>query len=87
MLITIAIGINMKTIQMTMEIDLLKDVDVAVKKLHTTRSAFIRKALREALGKLRTAQEESRHRRGYEHYPVEEGEFDVSENEQEWGDE
>jgi Arc/MetJ-type ribon-helix-helix transcriptional regulator len=86
MLIIIAIGINMMTIQMTMEKELLKDVDAAVKRLHTTRSAFIRRALREALGKLRVAQEEARHRRGYERHPKMRGEFDSWEDEQMWGD-
>jgi metal-responsive CopG/Arc/MetJ family transcriptional regulator len=86
MLVTIAIGINMRTIQMTLEGELLKDVDAAVKKLHTTRSAFIRRALREALGKLYRAQEEARHRRGYERYPVKNGEFGSWESEQRWGE-
>ncbi len=76
----------MKTIQMTLEKELLKDVDAAVKRLHTTRSAFIRRALREALGKLRVAQDVARHRRGYERHPEMHGEFDSWEDEQMWGD-
>ena len=40
----------MKTVQMTLEEALVKSVDQAAKKLHTTRSAFTRLALKEALG-------------------------------------
>ena len=36
----------MKTVQMTLDEDLLKSVDQAVKKLQTSRSAFTRDALR-----------------------------------------
>ena len=39
----------MKTIQMTLDEDLVKAVDRVSKELNTTRSAFTRKALREAL--------------------------------------
>ena len=39
----------MKTIQMTLDEDLVKAVDRVSKQLNTTRSAFTRKALREAL--------------------------------------
>lgn len=74
----------MKTVQMTFEEDLLKRVDRAAKKLGTTRSAFARTALREALGRLAAAELESRHRRGYEAKPVRRGEFDLWEAEQVW---
>jgi metal-responsive CopG/Arc/MetJ family transcriptional regulator len=39
----------MRTIQMTLDDDLVEDVDRIVKKLKTTRSAFTRKALKEAV--------------------------------------
>ena len=39
----------MRTIQMTLDDDLLKEVDRVSKQLHTNRSAFTRKARREAL--------------------------------------
>ncbi len=74
----------MKTVQMTFEEDLLKRVDRAARKLRTTRSAFARKALREALGRLAAAELERRHRRGYEAKPVRRGEFDLWEAEQVW---
>jgi len=35
----------MKTVQMTLDDELVEAVDALVKKLHTTRSAFTRKAL------------------------------------------
>jgi len=39
----------MKTVQMTLDESLVREVDKAAKRLGTTRSAFARKALREAL--------------------------------------
>ena len=76
----------MKTIQMTLDEDLVEAVDKAVKRLRTTRSAFTRKALKEALKRLAVTDLERRHRKGYETHPVKRGEFSVWESEQEWGD-
>jgi metal-responsive CopG/Arc/MetJ family transcriptional regulator len=76
-----------KTIQMTLDENLVREVDQAVKRLRTTRSAFTRKALREALRRLAAAGQERQHRRGYEAQPVKRSEFSVWEKEQEWGDE
>ena len=76
----------MKTIQMTLDDDLVKLVDRAVKKLHTTRSSFTRVALRNAMKNLNTLRLEEKHRKGYESYPVTKAEFSVWEDEQEWGD-
>jgi len=42
-----------KTVQMTLDEDLVEAVDEAVKRLGTTRSAFARDALRQALARLR----------------------------------
>lgn len=77
----------MKTVQMTLDEDLVKEVDEAARLLHTSRSAFTRKALREALRNLSVRGLERRHRQGYEKRPVKRGEFSVWEKEQEWGDE
>jgi metal-responsive CopG/Arc/MetJ family transcriptional regulator len=77
----------MRTVQMTLDEELLASVDEAAKKLNTTRSAFTRKALREALDRLTISQLEQKHRQGYERQPVRKGEFDVWEKEQVWGDE
>lgn len=76
----------MKTVQMTLDDDLLKAVDRAAKELGTSRSSFTRKALRSALEQLRMAALEQKHRVGYERKPVKHGEFDVWSNEQTWGD-
>lgn len=76
----------MKTIQMTLDDDLVKLVDRVVKKLHTTRSSFTRVALRNAIKNLNTFRLEEKHRKGYESYPVTKAEFGVWEDEQEWGD-
>jgi metal-responsive CopG/Arc/MetJ family transcriptional regulator len=76
----------MKTVQMTLDDDLVKAVDRAAKELGTSRSSFTRKALRSALEQLRMAALERKHRAGYERKPVKRGEFDVWSNEQTWGD-
>ncbi len=76
----------MKTIQMTLDDGLVKLVDKSVKKLHTTRSAFTRVALRNAVKNLNIFRWEGKHRKGYESYPVTKAEFSVWEDEQEWGD-
>ena len=77
----------MKTVQMTLDDELVEAVDKVSKQLGTTRSAFTRKALREALVKHRIDIMEQEHRRGYEQYPVAAEEFSVWESEQDWGDE
>ena len=80
-------GMVMRTIQMTLDDDLVESVDKAVKELDTTRSAFTRDALREALRRLRIHRLEEQHRSGYQSRPVEAGEFSIWEKEQDWGDE
>jgi len=77
----------MRTVQMTLDDDLVKAIDKAVKKLKTTRSAFAREALRRALSNLKIAEMEQKHRRGYQLHPVSKKEFSLWENEQEWGNE
>ena len=92
MWITIAItvhieGYDMRTIQMTLDDDLVRDVDRVSKQLHTNRSAFTRNALREALSRHRLEQLELQHRKGYKRQPVADDEFSAWESEQAWGDE
>jgi CopG family transcriptional regulator / antitoxin EndoAI len=77
----------MKVVQMTLDEDLVKAVDEAARRLRTSRSAFTREALREALRALSIRGLERQHRRGYEAHPVGRGEFSVWEKEQRWGDE
>ena len=77
----------MRTIQMTLDDDLVKAVDRVSKELNTSRSAFTRKALQEALARYKMKQLEQKHRRGYEQNPVETDEFSIWETEQAWGNE
>jgi metal-responsive CopG/Arc/MetJ family transcriptional regulator len=77
----------MKTIQITVNESLLRHVDKVITSLKTTRSAFIRDSLRNALASLATKRLEAKHRRGYSKKPVKEDEFSDWENEQVWGDE
>lgn len=77
----------MRTIQMTLDDDLVKAVDRISKQMHTSRSAFTRKALREAIERFKVEQLELKHRLGYERLPIGSEEFSVWEKEQAWGDE
>jgi len=72
---------------MTLDDDLVTAVDRVSKDLHTSRSAFARKALRDALTRYSLEQLERKHHRGYERHPVATDEFSGWETEQAWGDE
>ncbi len=76
----------MRTVQMTLDEELVRAVDEAVRRLRTTRSAFARDALRAALARLRVTELEWRHREGYARKPVKAEEFGIWEGEQAWGD-
>jgi metal-responsive CopG/Arc/MetJ family transcriptional regulator len=67
---------TMKTILMTIDEDLLADVDRVIAELRTTRSAFIRSALSLALRQHRVQLLERRHAEGYARGPVAPGEFE-----------
>jgi metal-responsive CopG/Arc/MetJ family transcriptional regulator len=75
---------RMKTVQMTLDEELITRVDRAARRLKTTRSGFTRQALREALTRITEQQREAQHRRGYAAQPVSPGEFSEWENEQVW---
>jgi metal-responsive CopG/Arc/MetJ family transcriptional regulator len=77
-------GHDVKTVQMTLDESLVREVDRAVKRLGTTRSAFARTALREALRRIRILDLERRHREGYARSPVTRQELAVWEGEQVW---
>ena len=77
----------MKVVQMTLEENLVVAVDRLVSKLKTTRSAFARDALRDALARYRVKELEEKHRRGYREHPVNREEFGLWESQQRWGDE
>lgn len=76
----------MKTIQMTIDDELLAEVDQLTATLQTTRSAFIRSALQLALRHHVMLEKEQQHAKGYTQYPVAPGEFDVWDAEQAWGE-
>ena len=75
----------MKTVQMTLDEQLVIEVDAVVARLGTTRSAFTREALRSSLASLRERELEQRHKEGYARHPVERDEFGW-EDEQIWVD-
>lgn len=74
----------MRTVQITLENDLVKAVDLAAGRLGQSRSAFTRDALRAALEKLELQAREQQHREGYLRQPVNPGEFSDFEDEQVW---
>jgi metal-responsive CopG/Arc/MetJ family transcriptional regulator len=74
----------MKTVQLTIDEELLSQVDRISKKLRTTRSAFTRGALRAALLHLREIGLERKHRDGYQRHPVRREELGLWEKEQVW---
>jgi metal-responsive CopG/Arc/MetJ family transcriptional regulator len=76
----------MRTVQMTLDDELIDQVDQVVKTIKTTRSAFTRDALRLALKQFQTIELEKKHRKGYEQFPVNSEEFQVWEDEQAWDD-
>jgi len=76
----------MKTIQMTLDDSLLQQVDELIKQLKTTRSAFIRESLQKQIERLKIEELEEKQRQGYLKNPVKTGEFDIWQDEQNWGD-
>ena len=77
----------MKTVQMTLDDDLVKEVDLLAKELNTTRSALTRAALRAAIKDISMKRLEKKHRAGYERHPATNEEFGAWHDEQAWGEE
>lgn len=77
----------MRTVQLTLDDKLVREVDRVAKEMRQTRSAFARAALRDALHKVRVARLERRHFEGYRAHPPPKSEFGVWEKEQAWGEE
>ena len=77
----------MKTIQITIDEELLDRLDEVVKATETTRSALTRKLFEAEIRRHYILELERRDREGYEKYPVQPGEFDVSPADLAWGDE
>ena len=75
----------MKTIQITIDDDLLLKVDQVTHLKKIARSQFIRQALEEALRQMTIAELEQKQAEGYRQHPVIPGEFDIWESEQAWG--
>lgn len=76
----------MKTVRLTLDAELLAEVDAAVQTLGTNRSAFLCDALRDALRQLSIREREEIHAAGYARRPVRAGEFDGWDAEQVWPD-
>lgn len=74
----------MTTVQMTMEPELVAEVDRVSRQQGLTRSAFARRALREALDRVRVRELERRQRDGYRRKPARRGEFSAWMREQAW---
>lgn len=75
----------MRTVQLTLDEGLVKEVNELAKRLNTTRSAFTRDALRQAVDHQNLKDAEERHRQGCIAKPVTPEEFSVWEAEQAWG--
>ncbi len=75
----------MKTIQITIDEALLKELDQIIKKTKESRSAIIRNAILSYLRQRRITEMEEKHKKGYEKNPIREDEFSVWEDEQVWG--
>ncbi|MFZ6026201.1 MAG: ribbon-helix-helix domain-containing protein [Chloroflexota bacterium] len=75
----------MKTIQITIDEPLLSEVDRVIEEMQTTRSAFIRQVLEEAVKHYHVRSLEQQQAEGYARHPVQPGEFDGWEDEQAWG--
>ena len=66
--------------RITLDKDLIGEVDRAASRLKTTRAAFVREALANAI----TRQSEADHRRGYKTAPAGLDEFSIWASEQVW---
>jgi len=74
----------MENIQLTIDEDLFAQIKHAIEQEKTTLSVFIRESLIHYLNKIKTRELEKQHREGYSKHPVQNGEFDVWEEEQVW---
>jgi metal-responsive CopG/Arc/MetJ family transcriptional regulator len=74
----------METIQVVLDVKLLKAADLAAKRQRVNRSALIRRALQDHLTRLRQLELEERDRRGYVAQPQLAEEFRVWEDAAAW---
>ncbi|KAA3613312.1 MAG: ribbon-helix-helix protein, CopG family [Calditrichaeota bacterium] len=75
----------MKTIQMTIDEELLHELDHAINGKKITRSAFIRNSIAYYLKQQQILAKEAQHKKGYAKKPVDKEAFTSWENEQDWG--
>jgi len=73
-----------KNFQISLEDVLVRSLARAVKKLNTTRSAFVSAVLKEVLRNLQINQFEEQHRQGYQRKQASKNEFGIWEKEQMW---
>ena len=74
----------MRTVQMTLDDDLVEQVDILAKKNNISRSAFTREALSRAIYYYKQQELEKKQQQGYLKHPISTGEFDSWESEQVW---
>jgi metal-responsive CopG/Arc/MetJ family transcriptional regulator len=74
----------MKTVQLVIEEELLREADREARRGRMNRSAFIREALREHLERRRVAAWEEQERRAYREHPIEERELAAWQKVQAW---
>jgi metal-responsive CopG/Arc/MetJ family transcriptional regulator len=67
----------MKTIELSIDDELLSRVNQTIAQQKTTLAAFIRESLIHYLNRLKIRELEKQHRVGYDRHPVQEGEFDI----------
>jgi len=72
----------MKTVQMTLDENLIQAVEKVAKRMGATRSGFTREALKLTLEKIQITELERKHREGYQRKPVKPEEFSHWEHEQ-----
>ena len=76
----------MRTIQITIDDELVERVDKRAKRIGATRSGFARQALRAALARYEEAEQEARQRAGYRRIPPTPQEFAIPDEDHTWGD-
>ena len=76
----------LKTIEVTLDENLLDQIEQVTRTLGIPRSQFIQQAIRRTLPGPTLGGREQQHRAGYLRQPVQPGEFDVWETEQIWSD-
>ena len=75
----------MKTVQITMDDELVERVDERAKRLGATRSEFARQALQAVLARYEEAEQEERLKGGYRRIPPTPQEFAIPDKDHDWG--